>query len=255
MQQADLAPFTEMLDAVCSLLSRGAYKPNAMNTALFFRALGRYSLDDVRAGFDAHVADPARGKFVPVPADILHQIAERAANDGRLGPDEAWSLATLAADESQTVVWTDEIARAYSTALPVLRAGDKVGARRTFLESYERLVAAARAGRFPTQWILSEGSDVELRARAIADGVTAGRLARADFPALPAPRGQVPLLCAPEEVGAARERAVAALGVLREFLTSTEPAVSADGLAKVDTARRKAEAQALVDARGEAGDA
>jgi hypothetical protein len=254
MQQDDLQPFGDMLDAVCSLLSRGAYKPNPMNTALFFRALARHSIDEVRAAFDAHVADPVRGKFVPVPADVLHQIAEKRADDGRLGPDEAWALAVRAADEDQTVVWTDEVSRAYGTALPILRSGDRVGARKAFLEAYERLVDAARAGRFPPAWSVSEGRDLELRTAAIAEGVALGRLAAQDFPALPAPRAPVALLSAPEDGLDPPNRSAALQGllVLRTWLTTPAMTESLDAQARADTDVRKAAAAARAAASGAA---
>lgn len=258
MQQDDLQSFGDMLDAVCSLLSRGVYKPNPMNTALFFRALARHSIAEVRAAFDAHVADPARGKFVPVPADVLHQIAERRADDGRLGPDEAWALAVRANDEDQTVVWTEEVSRAYGTALPILSSGDKVGARKAFLEAYERLVDAARAGRFAPAWSVSEGRDLELRQAAIAEGVAFGRLAAGDFPALPAPRGEVLLLGAQADAaGDTPNRATALQGLLalRNWLTTPAMTESLDAQARADTDVRKAAAAAKVATYREAPDA
>ena len=70
----DLEPFGAMLDAVCGLLSRGAYTPNEVSTAIFFRALQPWPFERVRAAFDAHVRDPERGRFVPTPADILAYV-------------------------------------------------------------------------------------------------------------------------------------------------------------------------------------
>jgi hypothetical protein len=251
MQQDDLQPFTQMLDSVCSLLSRGAYQPNPTNTALFFRALARHSLAEVRAAFDAHIAHEVRGKFVPVPADLLFQIAERAADDGRLGAEEAWALCVLANDEQQSVVWTEEISRAYGTALPLLRAGDDVGARMAFKEKYMRLVDAARAGRFPANWTVSEGRDPELRLKAIAEGVALQRLASGDYPALPAPRAAALLLEAPEEDEVDPPNRVTALQgllALRSWLTTPAMTASLDAQARADTDIRKAAAAAKVAA-------
>ena len=83
MRNTDLPTFAERLDGVCKLLSRGAYQPNDLSTALFFRALERYSLDMVLAGFDAHVCDPKHGRFVPTPADVIGHIEGFLAKDGR----------------------------------------------------------------------------------------------------------------------------------------------------------------------------
>lgn len=192
MREADFAPFSQMLDAVCSLLSRGAYVPNAANTALFFRALASYELDAVRAGFDAHVKDTQRGRFVPTPADIIAQIDGRIADDGRPGPEEAWAIAVAGVDEAATIVWTAEIAEAWGMARVVMAAGDEVGARMTFREVYNRLLDEARQKGVPTSWTTSLGHDAKQRDRAIAHAQALGRLPP------PPPTEQPELLEGPE---------------------------------------------------------
>lgn len=99
MTEADFDEFADMLDAVCSMLSRGTYTPNATAIALFFRSLEEYDLATVRAAFAAHVKDPRRGRYVPVPADIIAKIQMLAmrlslcdpypwsANDEQAEPD------------------------------------------------------------------------------------------------------------------------------------------------------------------------
>lgn len=188
MREPDFAEFGGMLDAVCGLLSRGTYVPNATNTALWFRALAAYDIATVRAGFDGHVKDPQRGRFVPTPADIVAQIVGAAAADGRPGPEEAWAIAVQATDEARTVVWTDEIAQAWGMAQPVLQKGDDVGARMTFREVYNRLVTDAReAGRKP-MWTASLGDDKEQRDIAMQRAWRAGLLPKPEpVAALPAP--------------------------------------------------------------------
>src|SRR5688572_10882814 len=98
MRDAEILRFTELLDATCSLRSRGTYKPNAQQAELFFRALSQYDMATVRAAFDAHVKDPVRGRFVPLPADIIAQIIGQTDADGRPGAEEAWATAVLARD-------------------------------------------------------------------------------------------------------------------------------------------------------------
>lgn len=196
MREEDFGQFGQMLDSVCGLLSRGNYVPSAANTAMFFRALQRYSLDEVRAGFDAHLRDPERGRFVPVPADVIAQIDGLYGQDGRPGSDEAWAIAIESRDEFETVVWTAEIAQAMSAAKPVLEVGDKVGARFAFREAYERLVADARRNRQPCVWYPTLGHDQARRNAAIAEAVAAGRLRASDHEALPAPETRsLPQLC------------------------------------------------------------
>lgn len=177
-----------MLDSVCGILSRSTYTPNAENTALFFRALSRFDIATVRAAFDAHVTDPTRGRFVPVPADILAQI-EAAGGDGRHGAEEAWALIPMTEDE--TVVWSVEAADAYGVCSSLLAAGDRVAARMAFKEVYQRKVAEARSRGEPVQWCVSLGSNLELRKRALAAAVLAGQMTEAHAydicPALPAP--------------------------------------------------------------------
>lgn len=194
MRDADFDEFTELLDATCSLLSRGAYIPNALNAALWFRSLAAHDLATVRAAFDAHIADPQRGRFVPVPADILAQVEGAAANDGRPGAEEAWAIALRGVDETETVVWTTETAEAWGVARPVHAAGDEVGARMAFREAYGRLIEAARRSRRPVQWVVTEGHDAQRRQVAITDAVQAGRLPASALPELPAPREPVALL-------------------------------------------------------------
>jgi len=187
MFKADFDEFVKLLDATCSVLSRGAYVPNATNSAIWFRALAAHDLATVRAAFDAHTADPQRGRFVPVPADILAQINASVADDGRPGAEEAWATAVIAADEAATVVWTAETAEAWRIAQPVLDGGDEVGARMAFKESYARLVQEAREKRVAPAWSVSQGHDPALRHIALERAAGAGLLRGPDLLALPAP--------------------------------------------------------------------
>jgi hypothetical protein len=188
MRREDFDEFSSMLDGVCSLLSRGAYTPNAQNTALFFRSLARFDIKAVRAGFDAHVSDPKNGRFVPTPADIIGQIEGIAAKDGRPAADEAWALALKCIDEMQTVVWTAEIAHAWGIAKPVLDLGDKVGARMAFKAAYESATEKARSAREHIAWSVSLGFDEKARNAAISEAVALGRVSNA---LLQAPSGPV----------------------------------------------------------------
>lgn len=188
MRESDFDQFGAMLDTVCSLLSKGSYAPSPTNTAMFFRALVHYDLAAVRKAFDAHVADPVRGRFVPVPADLIAQIQGRAADDKRPGADEAWSIALGAADEAKTIVWTDEVAQAWQAARVVLDGGDKVGARMAFRDTYERLVAEARKAGKPVTWSASLGQNPAERDEALMLAHAAGLLpAPEKLVQLPAP--------------------------------------------------------------------
>lgn len=96
--------------------------------------------------------------------------------DGWLSANEAWSLALPAADERNTVVWTEEARKAWDMALPLLESGDKVGARMAFIAAYDRHVATSKAeGKQPRNEV-SAGWDGELRQIAVAQAQDRGLL-------------------------------------------------------------------------------
>lgn len=176
MRNEDFKAFSQVLDAACSMLSRGNYTPNATAAALFFKTLTRHDFATVEAAFGAHISDPVRGKFPPVPADILAQIEGMAQADGRPAQDEAWAHAMRAQDENATVVWTSETAEAYGIARVVLDAGDEVGGRMAFKAAYARLVEAARANRAPIKWEASLGHNKAEQQQALQSHIALGRL-------------------------------------------------------------------------------
>lgn len=238
MHEQDFDPFVTMLDDVASLLNHG--KPlTAGHRSMFFRAIARHSLDDVRAGFDAHVKDPMRGRFMPVPADILAQIEGLVADDGRPGPEEAWACALRSADEDATVVWTEETAKAWAVAGPVLDGGDQIGARMAFKEAYTRLTDEARRARRPPHWLASLGFDPQRRDEALALAFAAGRIGGSPQPALPAPEESFVALAKNSAMPAAvREKLIG----LRSWFTRRVDEPSADQLDRERTAVLKAEA-------------
>jgi hypothetical protein len=121
-------------------------------------------------------------------ADVVSRL-----DDGRPGPEEAWSM--LPRTEAQTVVWTDEMRAAHVVALPLLNAGEQVPARMAFKEAYQRLVSEARDAGKPVNWSASLGHDKLGREAALLDAVRLGRLelerARDYAPSLPAPDKRV----------------------------------------------------------------
>lgn len=103
-------------------------------------------------------------------ADVIDRMASVG---GHPSANEAWALVLAAADESDTVVWTEQVAEAAGIAQPVLDAGDEVGARMAFRDAYERIVAAHGE---PPRWFPSLGHDPEKRAAAIERAVRSGLL-------------------------------------------------------------------------------
>jgi hypothetical protein len=114
-------------------------------------------------------------------------------DDGRPGPEEAW--AQMPFDESQSVVWTDEMANAFGVARGLLDEGEKVAARMAFKEAYIRLVGEARDAGRPVSWSPSLGYDANGRDAVLADAVAKGRLtyehAQDLSPMLPAPTANI----------------------------------------------------------------
>lgn len=258
MRSSDLDAFGEMLDAVCSLLSRGAYKPSPTNTALFFRALQEHELAAVRSAFDAHVKDPQRGKFVPTPADVIAQLEGLAEADGRPGAEEAWAMCLRGRDEAETIVWTREMAEAWAVAKSVFDVGDEVGARMSFREAYGRMVDSARRLRMPAAWSLSLGQDPARRIEAVRAAVSAGRLPESELLALAPPAGDLLRLAyeAPNgQASTAEQRARESLRALNERLKARQAEPSRDAAAKARTRERQAEIAAQVAAQIGAGEA
>lgn len=188
MQPDDFENFSRVLDASYSLHGKSL---NADARALFFAALGKYSLADVRKAFSAHIADPQRGQFAPKPADLIAQLIGDASKDGRPDSAEAWSIAIKARDEGESVCWTQEIAEAFESARAI--ESDEFGARTAFASKYNRLVESARAdGRKPV-WFISYGHDASRRESVALEAVRVGLLqiehVRKALPQLAAPEG------------------------------------------------------------------
>lgn len=120
--------------------------------------------------------------------DVVSRI-----DDGRPGAEEAW--AAMPFDESQSVVWTDEMANAFGIARGLLEEGEKVAARMAFKEAYTRMVGEARDARRPVQWSPSLGHDKNGHQAVLADAVAKGRLtyehAQEISPMLPPPAANI----------------------------------------------------------------
>ncbi|MCW0370251.1 hypothetical protein [Xanthomonas sacchari] len=105
----------------------------------------------------------------------LAAILERI-DDGHPSPNQAWAMAALAADERNTVVWTSEMQAAWSVALPLADAGDMIGARMAFLETYAKAVKDARAEQRPASYTYSLGFDASGRDSVLRQAVARGLL-------------------------------------------------------------------------------
>lgn len=173
MFERDFAPFAELLDDAFALNPN--WKPlSPKGKALFFKAMEPFPFDTVSKAMTAHIRDPQRGKFQPSPSDLIAQINGAGTNDGRPGPEEAWSM--LPHDEATSTAWTQEMQEAWGSALPLIQDGDKISARMTFKEVYARLVEVARSHNVPVKWQMSFGHDKSGHQIALIDAVRKQRL-------------------------------------------------------------------------------
>lgn len=155
----------EQVMATAELLG-GEMKPNA--AGIMAEDLSCYPPDVVKKALRRVRAEHSGRLTLKV---IIDRIDEAV---GRPSPNEAWAMASQALDESKTIVWTDEMAQAWSAARPLAYAGDMVGARMAFLSAYERLVRDARDERRLPVISISEGWDAAGRAAAVEKAAQLG---------------------------------------------------------------------------------
>ena len=103
----------------------------------------------------------------------LGDIIDRL-DDGRPGPEEAWSL--YPKDEDSSAIVTVEMQQAMSAAWNLVQDGDKVAGRMAFLEAYKRLVAQNRANHVAVKWEPSFGRDLRGRESALLTAYQSHRL-------------------------------------------------------------------------------
>lgn len=144
---------------------------SANAAAIMADDLSEYPLEVITRSLKA-VRQECKGRLAL--ADILKRVQ---GHDGRPGPNEAWAIAMRASDEDATVVWNDEIAEALGVARPILEAQEKIAARMSFLEAYERITKAARTNGDPVRWYASLGCDQTMREQALKEAVDKGLLA------------------------------------------------------------------------------
>lgn len=133
---------------------------------VFALDIGRYPEPMVLGALD-RCRREVKGRLTP--ADVIQRL-----DDGRPGPEEAWSI--LPFEEATTVVWTEEMQGAWGVALPLLEEGDRIAGRMAFLESYRTRVQRARDAGIPVKWTVSLGHDAKGREPVIAQAIERGRL-------------------------------------------------------------------------------
>lgn len=151
----------------------------------FERRLSAYSEAQALAALDRCQIE-LRGRLTV--ADVIDRISSVG---GHPSANEAWALVLSSADESDTVVWTEQIAEAAGIAQPVLDAGDEVGARMAFRDAYDRIL---RERPDAPKWFASLGTDHGRRTAAIEKAIRAGLLTQSHAAGLlPAPKDPGPI--------------------------------------------------------------
>lgn len=105
----------------------------------------------------------------------IAEIIDRL-DDGRPGANEAWAM--IPKNESDSVVWTREMAESFGVALPLIDDGDHIAARIAFIETYKVKCAESRNNGVPVKWEPSLGFDKNGREHVLIEAVEKGRLTR-----------------------------------------------------------------------------
>ncbi|MFM0507677.1 hypothetical protein [Paraburkholderia sp. RL17-373-BIF-A] len=216
MQATDKRAFKDALELAYETARQPLPTPGVLT--VYWANLEAFPLDAVLRAISKHVA---ASEFAPTPAAILKHLPKES--DGRPEVDEAWAIALRSRDERDTVVWTDEIAEAWSVAQSVID-GDEIGARMAFKAAYLRITEQSRGVNRPVQWVVSQGFDAARREAVVTQAVREGRLqlehAQAAVPMLAGPAESVPtvnvkanlarLKALVSGIGSAKARAAAA---------------------------------------------
>lgn len=179
----------DFLAVIGGLLELYGQQASTTKVNIYWSMLGQYPIDSLRRAANTWVR---KSEFMPKPADLINLMG---GSSNHLSPDEAWAIAILASDETNTIVWTNEIAKAWAQAEIVYKNGDKIGARRTFIEAYERLVNESMMNGKISEAFVSLGSDKAKRTDAINHAVFTGLLTqeKANY-YLPKPENTIAML-------------------------------------------------------------
>ena len=154
MLESDKHEFAEIYRGICATYGREASK-DAMRIA--WGVLSAFDIGQVRQAYSAHVMT---SKYMPTPAEIAALINASNPAMRRPGPDEAW--ARMPRSENDSVVWTDEMAYAWSIANGLVNPSlvekpDWVAARMAFKDAYTRAIESAIAQGRPVNWQIVRG--------------------------------------------------------------------------------------------------
>lgn len=187
MRDSEKAKFLKMMQATLAMYDKTA---TTETVGLWWNLIGCYEFADVEQAFGQYLKS-AEGRFSPKPASII-SIIDAMRPDGRPGADEAWAMIPM--DEYTSAVMTQEMAEALHIAQPLLNAGDKIAARMSFREAYNRIVDSNKRNGVKPSWFPSLGQDKEGRDSVLADAVRLGRMGAEHAIGLIAPDKIIPTL-------------------------------------------------------------
>lgn len=169
MQANDRERFNDLIRTLCKPYR---LELDATDFDIWWVVLNEFPFEVIEASVVQYLKT---GKYAPKPADLYTAILDRYRSLW-WSPDEAWVHALKAADEDETVVWTNEAATAFGEARIALERGDEFGARAAFIKAYQRLVEAAIEDRRVPEYTVSLGFDRQRRINAIQQAKAQGYL-------------------------------------------------------------------------------
>lgn len=142
------------------------------------------SPDDIKRG----LARMKRSTFCPTFPEFAGWCEPKT--DDWLGSHEAWAIAekSISFDgKEMTVVWTEQMAQAFSRCEDLIKTGDKyqrAEAKKIFCDAYDRLVTQAKDKGLKPIYVTSLGVDKDQQITAIQQAAVDGFLTQPDASAL-----------------------------------------------------------------------
>lgn len=142
------------------------------------------SPDDIKRG----LARMKRSTFCPTFPEFAGWCEPKT--DDWLGSHEAWAIAekSIGFDGQElTVIWTDQMAQAFSRCEELIKTGDKyqrAEAKKIFCDAYDRLVTQAKDQGLKPIYVTSLGTDKDQAIAAIKQAEVDGFLTAPDATAL-----------------------------------------------------------------------
>lgn len=147
------------------------WKVDPSISAVWYNEIGEIQSED----FFLAVRSIMKKSCSPFPPGVF-EIKHEALPQEQTRPTSeiAWGIALKASNESDSVLWTDDIAQAMEACRYQLQAGDKIAARMAFKEKYEQLVSAAEKRGESVKWWVTFGFDKSRRTGVVEEGLRQG---------------------------------------------------------------------------------